>query len=77
MAAESFEDEETARILNDSFVSVKVGREERPDIDAVYMKVCQAMTGSGGWPLPIFMTPEQKPPFACYAKGGLSGLMND
>lgn len=64
MAAESFEDEETARILNDSFVSVKVDREERPDIDAVYMKVCQAMTGSGGWPLTIFMTPEQKPVFA-------------
>ena len=64
MAHESFEDREVADLLNREFVSIKVDREERPDIDAVYMSVCQAMTGSGGWPLTIFMTPEQKPFFA-------------
>ena len=64
MAHESFEDQEIADLLNREFVSIKVDREERPDIDAVYMSVCQAMTGSGGWPLTIFMTPEQKPFFA-------------
>ena len=64
MAHESFEDEETARLLNEGFVSIKVDREERPDIDEVYMNVCQAMTGSGGWPLSIFMTPEKKPFYA-------------
>ncbi len=64
MAHESFEDEEIAGILNQEFVCVKVDREERPDIDAVYMSVCQAVTGSGGWPLTIIMTPEQKPFFA-------------
>lgn len=61
MAHESFEDEEVAELLNRDFISIKVDREERPDIDAVYMSVCQAMTGSGGWPLTILMTPEQKP----------------
>lgn len=64
MAHESFEDSEVADLLNREFISIKVDREERPDIDAVYMSVCQAMTGSGGWPLTIFMTPEQKPFFA-------------
>lgn len=64
MAHESFEDQEVADLLNREFISIKVDREERPDIDAVYMSVCQAMTGSGGWPLTIFMTPEQKPFFA-------------
>ena len=64
MAHESFEDSEVADLLNREYVSIKVDREERPDIDAVYMSVCQAMTGSGGWPLTIFMTPEQKPFFA-------------
>lgn len=64
MAHESFEDDEAADILNKYFVSVKVDREERPDVDAVYMSVSQAMTGSGGWPLTIIMTPEQKPFFA-------------
>lgn len=64
MAHESFEDRDTAEILNSHFVCIKVDREERPDIDAVYMKVCQAMTGSGGWPMTVFMTPEQKPFFA-------------
>lgn len=64
MAHESFEDQEVADLLNREFISIKVDREERPDIDTVYMSVCQAMTGSGGWPLTIFMTPEQKPFFA-------------
>ncbi len=64
MAHESFEDDEVARLLNQSFVSIKVDREERPDIDQVYMSVCQALTGRGGWPLSIFMTPEAKPFFA-------------
>ena len=64
MAHESFEDEEIAKLLNRDFVCIKVDREERPDIDAVYMAVCQAVTGSGGWPLTIIMTPEQKPFFA-------------
>lgn len=64
MAHESFEDAQVAEILNRSFISVKVDREERPDVDAVYMQVCTAMTGSGGWPLTILMTPEQKPFFA-------------
>ena len=64
MAHESFEDEEVARVLNGSFVSIKVDREERPDVDRVYMAACQAMTKGGGWPLTIFMTPEGKPFFA-------------
>ncbi|WP_100487976.1 thioredoxin domain-containing protein [Sporolactobacillus pectinivorans] len=64
MAHESFEDEETAEILNSNYVSIKVDREERPDIDAVYMKVCQALTGQGGWPLNVFLTPDQKPFYA-------------
>lgn len=64
MAHESFEDEEVAVILNRDYICVKVDREERPDIDAVYMSVCQAVTGSGGWPLTIFLTPDQKPFFA-------------
>jgi len=64
MAHESFEDRRVAELLNEHFVSVKVDREERPDVDSVYMSVCQAMTGSGGWPLTIVMTPEKKPFFA-------------
>lgn len=64
MARESFEDEGIAAILNEHFVSVKVDREERPDIDSVYMTVLQAFTGSGGWPASLFLTPEQKPFYA-------------
>jgi len=64
MAHESFEDEKTAELLNRYFVSVKVDREERPDIDSVYMAVCQAFTGNGGWPMTIFMTWDKKPFFA-------------
>ncbi|KOV76797.1 thioredoxin domain-containing protein [Nocardia sp. NRRL S-836] len=61
MAHESFEDEEVAAYLNDHFVPVKVDREERPDVDAVYMEVTQAMTGHGGWPMTVFLTPDAKP----------------
>ena len=68
MAHESFEDPQIARLLNDWFVAVKVDKEERPDIDSVYMAVCQALTGSGGWPTSIFLTPEQKPFFACRSR---------
>ncbi len=64
MENESFEDEEVADLINNHFVPVKVDREERPDIDSIYMTVCQMMTGSGGWPLTIFMTHDQKPFFA-------------
>ena len=64
MAHESFEDEEIAEILNRHFICVKVDKEERPDIDSIYMAVCQAFTGSGGWPTSIFMTADQKPFFA-------------
>ncbi|AAK81471.1 hypothetical protein BJV85_000354 [Clostridium acetobutylicum] len=64
MERESFEDDDVAEVLNRSFVSIKVDREERPDIDEIYMNVCTAITGSGGWPLTIVMTPEQKPFFA-------------
>ncbi|CUS78082.1 hypothetical protein JGI10_00214 [Candidatus Kryptonium thompsonii] len=64
MEKESFQDEEVAKILNENFISIKVDREERPDIDSVYMNICQAMTGHGGWPLTIIMTPDKKPFFA-------------
>lgn len=64
MAHESFEDEEIAKILNQYYIAIKVDKEERPDIDSIYMSVCQAFTGSGGWPTTIIMTPEQKPFFA-------------
>lgn len=64
MAEESFEDKDVASMLNSKFISIKVDREERPDLDAVYMAVCQTMTGSGGWPMTIFMTADQKPFFA-------------
>ncbi|MDD6188826.1 MAG: thioredoxin domain-containing protein [Clostridiales bacterium] len=79
MAHESFEDEDIAGLLNRHFISIKVDKEERPDIDSVYMAVCQAFTGSGGWPTSIFMTPEQKPFFAgTYfpksSRGGMIGL---
>ena len=63
MAHESFEDKEIAEILNKYFVSIKVDKEERPDIDSIYVAVCQAFTGSGGWPTTIFMTADQKPFF--------------
>ena len=64
MEQESFEDKDVARLMNEHFVSIKVDREERPDIDNVYMKICQMITGRGGWPLTIIMTPDKKPFFA-------------
>lgn len=64
MAHESFENNITAKLLNNNFIAIKVDREERPDIDSVYMSVCQAFTGSGGWPLSIFMSWDKKPFFA-------------
>ncbi|WMJ82963.1 thioredoxin domain-containing protein [Oscillospiraceae bacterium LTW-04] len=81
MAHESFEDAEVAAILNRDFISIKVDREERPDVDAVYMSVCQALTGSGGWPLTVMLTPEQKPFWAgTYlpknSRYGMPGLMD-
>jgi uncharacterized protein YyaL (SSP411 family) len=80
MAHESFEDAEVARLLNQFFVAIKVDREERPDIDQVYMSVCQALTGKGGWPLSVFLTPTGKPFFAgTYfpktSRLGMSGFM--
>jgi len=79
MEHESFEDDSVAKLLNDSFISIKVDREELPEIDHVYMSVCQAMTGGGGWPLTIVMTPAKEPFFAgTYfpkdERGGRSGL---
>lgn len=83
MARESFEDAEIGRLMNDAFVSIKVDREERPDLDNIYMTVCQLMTGSGGWPLTIIMTPDKKPFFAgtyfakesSYGRQGLKDLI--
>lgn len=80
MAHESFEDEEVTELLNKYFIAIKVDKEERPDIDSVYMSVCQAFTGSGGWPTTIFMTPDKLPFFAgTYfpktSRHGLPGLI--
>ena len=61
MAHESFENEDVAKFMNENFINIKVDREERPDIDDIYQKVCQIATGQGGWPLSIFLTPDQKP----------------
>ena len=61
MAHESFENEEIAKIMNENFINIKVDREERPDVDDIYQKVCQISTGQGGWPLSVFLTPDQKP----------------
>ncbi len=79
LAHESFEDSETAELLNRYFISIKVDKEERPDIDSVYMAVCQAFAGGGGWPTSIFMTAQQKPFFAgTYfpkaSRGGMIGF---
>ncbi len=64
MAHESFENPETARIMNELFVNVKVDREERPDVDAIYMNATQAMTGRGGWPMTVFLDPDRRPFYA-------------
>ncbi|GAA2812196.1 thioredoxin domain-containing protein [Saccharopolyspora taberi] len=76
MAHESFEDETTAALMNEHFVSIKVDREERPDVDAVYMEATQAMTGQGGWPMTCFLTPDGEP-FHCgtyYPPAPLQGM---
>lgn len=83
MERESFESEEAAGILNEEYVAIKVDREERPDIDAVYMDVCQMLTGSGGWPLTVLLTPDQQPFYAgtyfplhsVYGRAGLVELL--
>ncbi len=83
MERESFEDEEIAQILNKYFVPIKVDREERPDIDSIYMNVCMMMTGHGGWPLTVFLTPDKKPFYAgtyfpkesTYTRIGLKDLL--
>ena len=63
MAHESFEDPATAQVMNELFVNIKVDREERPDLDQIYMNAVTAMTGSGGWPMSVFLTPDLKPFF--------------
>ena len=80
MEHESFEDEEVARLMNEAFVPIKVDREERPDVDSIYMTVCQMMTGQGGWPLTVLMTPEQQPFYAAtylpkHGRFGRIGMM--
>src|SRR5579864_123896 len=83
MAHESFENEDIAQIMNENFVNIKVDREERPDIDDIYQKVCQLTTGSGGWPLSVFLTPDQKPfyvgtyfpPLDNYSRPGFGSLL--
>ncbi len=80
MERESFEDDEVAAILNRDFISIKVDREERPDVDSVYMTACQALNGRGGWPLTALLTPEKEPFFAATyipreARGGMMGLV--
>ena len=81
MAHESFEDKSVADLLNKDFICIKVDREERPDIDSIYMSVCQMMTGTGGWPLTVILTPEKKPFFAgTYiprkSRFGMTGLID-
>ena len=81
MAHESFEDEEVADYMNRYFIAIKVDKEERPDVDSIYMSVCQKLNGNGGWPLTIFMLPNQKPFFAgTYfpkrSRNQMPGLMN-
>src|SRR5688572_17871914 len=81
MAHESFEDDTTADVMNDLFVNVKVDREERPDVDAVYMDAVQAMTGHGGWPMTVWLTPEGRPfyggtYFPREARGGMPAFLD-
>ena len=85
MERESFTDEELAKKLNEVFISIKVDREERPDIDSFYMRLCQLMTGGGGWPLTVLMTPDKKPFYidtyipkdSRYGKTGLRKLIEE
>src|SRR5919106_6837715 len=76
MAHESFEDPETAEVMNRLFVNIKVDREERPDVDAVYMTAVQSMTGRGGWPMTVFLTPDGEPFYGgtYFPKGDRHGL---
>lgn len=81
MEKESFEDHDVANLINETFIPIKVDREERPDIDNTYMSICQLLTGKGGWPLSIFLTPKKKPFFAAtylpkYQRANLIGLMD-
>jgi len=81
MERESFEDEEVAQLLNDNYIAIKVDREERPDVDNIYMTFCQSLTGHGGWPLTVFITPDQKPFYAGtyfpkHKKYGYPGLIS-
>ncbi len=81
MERECFEDEDVATLMNQTFVNIKVDREERPDIDDLYMKVCQMMTGGGGWPLTIIMRPDRRPFYAATFiprgnRGGTMGLLD-
>ena len=83
MAHESFENEDIAKIMNENFVNIKVDREERPDIDDIYQKVCQIATGQGGWPLSVFLTPDQRPfyvgtyfpPLDSYGRPGFGSIL--
>jgi len=83
MAHESFENEEIAKVMNEFFINIKVDREERPDIDDIYQKACQLTTGSGGWPLSVFLTPDQRPfyvgtyfpPLDNYGRPGFGSLV--
>src|SRR3712207_7645662 len=85
MEHESFEDLRIAELLNRDFVSIKVDREERPDVDRVYMSFVQSTTGSGGWPMSVFLTPELKPfyggaylsPASRWGPPGLRDLLNE
>ena len=81
MEHESFEDQEVAGLMNDAFVSIKLDREERPDIDNIFMTACQMVTGSGGWPLTVLLTPDKKPFFVTtyvpkHGRFGRSGMMD-
>ena len=81
MERESFEDDEVAALMNEAFVNVKVDREERPDIDAIYMSVAQMATGRGGWPLTVLLTPDREPFFAAtyipkHSRHGLRGMVD-
>ena len=84
MAHESFENEDIAKIMNENFINIKVDREERPDIDDIYQKACQLTTGQGGWPLSVFLTPDQKPFYVgtyfpildSYGRPGFGSILN-
>src|SRR4029079_10165428 len=84
MERESFEDEATAQLMNEYFINIKIDREERPDLDHIYMDAVQAITGSGGWPLNVFLTPDMKPffggtyfpPVRAYNRPGWDDVLN-